>query len=212
MTDTKKPARTRKTTGAFSDEERAAMKDRAQEVKAAKRGAGKEDGESELLAKIAEMNDSDRAVAERLHELIMSNAAELKPKTWYGMPAYAKDGNVVCFFQPAQKFKSRYATLGFSDKANLDDGSMWPASYALTKLTVADEKKIVALVRKAVSLRRCQNGRKYRKPGVAVSYPCRTTCDSTASCRCGMICFQLGTAADPLTAGRQRRSHMDVST
>jgi uncharacterized protein YdhG (YjbR/CyaY superfamily) len=152
MTDTKKPARTRKTTGAFSDEERAAMKDRAQEVKATKRGAAKADGESELLAKIAEMNDSDRAVAERLHELIMSNAADLTPKTWYGMPAYAKGGDVVCFFQPAQKFKSRYATLGFSDKANLDEGSMWPASYALTKLTAADEKKIVALVRKAVSL------------------------------------------------------------
>jgi hypothetical protein len=153
MTDTRKFARTRKTAGAFSDEERAAMKERAQEVKAAKRapGAGKADGESEVLAKIAEMPESDRVIGERLHKLIMATAPDLTPRTWYGMPAYAKDGSVVCFFQSAQKFKSRYATLGFSDKANLDEGAFWPTAYALTKLTAADEKKIGALVKKAVS-------------------------------------------------------------
>jgi hypothetical protein len=153
MTDTRKSARTRKTAGAFSDEERAAMKERAQEVKAAKRtpGAGKADGESEVLAKIAEMPESDRVIGERLHKLIMATAPDLTPRTWYGMPAYAKDGSVVCFFQSAQKFKSRYATLGFSDKANLDQGAFWPTAYALTKLTAADEKKIGALVKKAVS-------------------------------------------------------------
>jgi uncharacterized protein YdhG (YjbR/CyaY superfamily) len=153
MTDTRKSARTRKTAGAFSDEERAAMKERAQEVKAAKRtpGAGKADGESEVLAKIAEMPESDRVIGEQLHKLIMATAPDLTPRTWYGMPAYAKDGSVVCFFQSAQKFKSRYATLGFSDKANLDQGAFWPTAYALTKLTAADEKKIGALVKKAVS-------------------------------------------------------------
>src|SRR5690242_3373861 len=128
----------------FTAEERAAMKERAQELK-------KESGEAEVLAKIAEMNDTDRPMAERLHEIITSTAPELAPRTWYGMPAYAKDGNVVCFFQPAQKFKTRYATLGFSDKANLDEGTMWPNAYALTELTAGDEARIAALVKKAVS-------------------------------------------------------------
>ena len=117
----------------FTDEERAAMKDRAQELKAARRPsrAGQADGESEVLAKIAEMQEPDRVLAERLHAIVKANAPDLSPRTWYGMPAYAKDGNVVCFFQPAQKFKTRYATLGFSDKAHLDDGNMWPTTYAL---------------------------------------------------------------------------------
>jgi uncharacterized protein YdhG (YjbR/CyaY superfamily) len=128
----------------FTAEERAAMKERAQELK-------KEGGEAEVLAKIAEMQDADRAMAERLHEIITSTAPELAPRTWYGMPAYAKDGNVVCFFQNAGKFKARYGTLGFSDKANLDEGAMWPTSYALTKLTAKDEKRIAALVKAAVS-------------------------------------------------------------
>jgi uncharacterized protein YdhG (YjbR/CyaY superfamily) len=128
----------------FTAEEKLAMKERAQELKA-------EASESDLLAKIAEMKGSDRAMAKRLHALIKDNAPDLSPRTWYGMPAYAKDGKVVCFFQSAQKFKSRYATFGFSDKANLDKGEMWPTSFALRKLTAADEKKIVALVKKAVS-------------------------------------------------------------
>ena len=132
----------------FSDEERAAMKERAQELKAAARKA---DGESAVLAKIAEMPASDRAMAKRLHAIIKASAPTLSPKTWYGMPAYAKDGKVVCFFQSAQKFKSRYATLGFSDKANLDEGAMWPTDFALKELTAAEEKKIAALVKKAVS-------------------------------------------------------------
>jgi hypothetical protein len=132
----------------FTAEERAAMKERAKERKAA---AQKADGESDVLEKIAEMSDTDKDMAERLHDLIKNAAPDLAPKTWYGMPAYAKDGDVVCFFQPADKFKSRYATLGFSDQANLDDGSMWPSSYALTKLTKADEKTIRALVKQAVS-------------------------------------------------------------
>jgi uncharacterized protein YdhG (YjbR/CyaY superfamily) len=151
MTDTRKPARTRKTAGAFSDEERAAMKERAQEVKAAKRapGAGKADGESEVLAKIAEMPESDRVIGERLHKLIMATAPDLTPRTWYGMPAYSKDGNVLCFFRSAQKFNTRYATFGFSDKANLDDGDMWPTDFALKEMTAAAEKKITALVKKA---------------------------------------------------------------
>ena len=132
----------------FTADERAAMKERAQELKAE---AAKADGESALLAKIAEMKGSDRAIAKRIHAIVKSAAPELSPKTWYGMPAYAnKDGKIVCFFQSAQKFKSRYATLGFNDQANLDDGVMWPTSFAVKKLTDAEEKKIVALVKKAV--------------------------------------------------------------
>jgi uncharacterized protein YdhG (YjbR/CyaY superfamily) len=137
----------------FTAEERAAMKDYAEELKtAARRGprATKAEGESDVLAKIAEMQEPDRGMAERLHALILASAPDLAPRTWYGMPAYAKDGNVLCFFQPAQKFKARYATLGFSDKANLDDGTMWPTTYALTELTAADEERIGALVKKAV--------------------------------------------------------------
>ena len=132
----------------FTDEERAAMKERAQELKAE---AAKADGESAVLAKIAEMQGSDRAMAKRLHAIIKASAPALSPKTWYGMPAYAKDGKVVCFFQSARKFKSRYATLGFSDEANLDKGAMWPTSFALKELTAADEAKIGALVKRAVS-------------------------------------------------------------
>jgi uncharacterized protein YdhG (YjbR/CyaY superfamily) len=132
----------------FTAEERAAMKERAQELKAEARKA---DGESDVLAKIAEMQGSDRAIAERLHAIVKASAPGLSPKTWYGMPAYAKDGKVVCFFQSAQKFKSRYATLGFSDQANLDDGAMWPTAFALKELTAAEEARIVALVEKAVS-------------------------------------------------------------
>jgi uncharacterized protein YdhG (YjbR/CyaY superfamily) len=138
----------------FTGEERAAMKERAQELKAEARGgarAGKADGESDVLAKIAEMQGPDRAMAERLHFLIKASAPTLSPKTWYGMPAYAKDGKVVCFFQSAQKFKSRYATFGFNDKANLDEGAMWPTSFALKELTDAEEAKIRALVKKAAS-------------------------------------------------------------
>ncbi|HEX6585256.1 MAG TPA: DUF1801 domain-containing protein [Solirubrobacterales bacterium] len=138
----------------FTDEERAAMKERAQELKAeARRGAraDKADGESAVLAKIAEMQGSDRAMAKRLHAIVKASAPDLSPRTWYGMPAYAKDGKVVCFFQSAQKFKSRYATLGFSDEANLDEGAMWPTSFALKELTAAEEARIGALVKKAVS-------------------------------------------------------------
>ena len=138
----------------FTDEERAAAKERARELKAeARRGtrADKAGGESDVLAKIAEMPEPDRAMAERLHALIKASAPDLSPRTWYGMPAYAKDGDVVCFFQPAQKFKARYATFGFSDKANLDEGAMWPTSFALKRLTAAEEKEISALVKKAVS-------------------------------------------------------------
>jgi uncharacterized protein YdhG (YjbR/CyaY superfamily) len=145
---------TGKASKGFTDEERAAMRERAKEVKAAaRRGprAGKADGESDVLAKIAEMPETDRAIAERIHALIKASTPALTPRTWYGMPAYAKDGNVVCFFQSAQKFKSRYATLGFSDKANLDEGAMWPTSFALKRLTAAEEKRIGALVKKAVS-------------------------------------------------------------
>jgi uncharacterized protein YdhG (YjbR/CyaY superfamily) len=133
----------------FTDEERAAMRERSQEVKAAGR-RGKEDGESEVLAKISEMPDADRAMAERLHAIITTSAPVLAPRTWYGMPAYAKDGKVVCFFQSAQKFKSRYATLGFSDSAHLDDGDMWPTGFALRNLTPAQEARIAELVKKAV--------------------------------------------------------------
>ena len=132
----------------FTAEERAAMKERAKEQKAEARKA---DGERDVLAKIAEMQASDRAMAERLHEIIKANAPDLLPKTWYGMPAYARDGKVVCFFQSAEKFNSRYATFSFNDEANLDDGTMWPTAFALKKLTADDEKKIGALVKKAVS-------------------------------------------------------------
>ena len=140
----------------FTNEERAAMKERVQELKAeARRGprAKKDeaDGESDVLAKIAAMREPDRAMAMRLHAIVKASAPALSPKTWYGMPAYAKDGKVVCFFQSAQKFKTRYATFGFSDKANLDEGAMWPTAFALTKLTAADEARIGALVKKAVS-------------------------------------------------------------
>ena len=159
----RKPAKTRaqksakstagKASKGFTDEERAAMKERVQEQKAAaRRGsrAGKADGESDVLAKIAEMPEPDRAMAERIHALIKASAPALSPRTWYGMPAYAKDGNVVCFFQSAQKFKSRYATFGFSDKANLDEGIMWPTSFALKELTPAEEARIGELVKRAV--------------------------------------------------------------
>jgi uncharacterized protein YdhG (YjbR/CyaY superfamily) len=138
----------------FTDQERIAMKERAQELKTeAHRGpsAKKADGEDDLLAKIAEMPEPDRAKAERLHAIVKAIAPALSPRTWYGMPAYAKDGNVVCFFQCAQKFKTRYATLGFSDKANLDEETMWPVAFALKELTPADEVRIAALVKKAVS-------------------------------------------------------------
>ena len=145
---------TGKASETFTDEERAAMKERAREQKAAaRRGSrgGKADGERDVLAKIAEMPEHDRAMAERLHALMKAAAPDLSPKTWYGMPAYAKDGDVVCFFQSAAKFKSRYSTLGFSDKANLDEGAMWPSSFALTELTAAEEQRIAALVKRAVS-------------------------------------------------------------
>jgi len=136
----------------FSEEERAAMKERARELKAEARAKkGKAEGESDVLAKIAEMAEPDRAMAERLHAIIKANAPALSPKTWYGMPAYAKDGKVVCFFQSAQKFGTRYATLGFSDAANLDEGAMWPTSFALKELTAAEEARIGELVKKAVS-------------------------------------------------------------
>jgi uncharacterized protein YdhG (YjbR/CyaY superfamily) len=134
----------------FTDEERAAMKERAQELRA-EGGRGKADGESDVLAKIAEMPEPDRAMAERLHAIIRASAPTLSPKTWYGMPAYAKDDKVVCFFRAAQKFKDRYATFGFNDKANLDEGHMWPTAFALKELTAAEEARIRALVKKAVS-------------------------------------------------------------
>jgi uncharacterized protein YdhG (YjbR/CyaY superfamily) len=152
MNDAQKPARgtaaAGRKPGRFTAEERAAMKERAKELKAA---AARADGESDVLAKIAEMQETDRIMAERLHAVIKAAAPALAPRTWYGMPAYAKDGDVVCFFQAAQKFKTRYATLGFSDQAHLDDGAMWPTSFALTELTAADGARISALVRKAVS-------------------------------------------------------------
>jgi uncharacterized protein YdhG (YjbR/CyaY superfamily) len=159
MKDTQKTAKrtaaTRKTAKVFTDEERDAIQERAREVKAeARRGMRADkaaDEEAALLAKIAEMPESDRVMAERLHALITASGPSLSPRTWYGMPAYAKDGKVVCFFQAADKFKSRYATLGFSDDAHLDEGTMWPTSFALTKLTAADEVRIGALVKKAVS-------------------------------------------------------------
>jgi len=158
MKDTPKPAEGsaagKRTSAGFTAEERDAMKEHAQELKtAARRGsrAAKADGESDVLAKIAEMPEPDRALGERVHAIITASAPALSPRTWYGMPAYAKDGKIVCFFQPAQKFKSRYATLGFNDAANLDDGVMWPIAFALTELTAATEAKIGALVKQAVS-------------------------------------------------------------
>ena len=150
----KRTTATNKTSQGFTDEERAAIKVRARVLKAeARRGprAGKADGESDVLAKIAEMPEPDRAMAKRLHAIVKASAPALSPKTWYGMPAYAKDGKVVCFFQSAHRFKSRYATFGFNDAANLDEGAMWPTSFALTELTAADEARISALVKKAVS-------------------------------------------------------------
>ena len=158
MKDTRKSAKSTTATGktfeGFTDEERGAMKERAQELKAAaRRGprADKADGESAVLAKIAEMPEPDRAMGVRLHAVIKASAPALSPRLWYGMPAYAKDGKVVCFFQSAQKFKTRYATFGFNDAANLDEGAMWPVAFALTELTAADEARIGALVKKAVS-------------------------------------------------------------
>ncbi len=146
-------AETTKSSQGFTDEERAAMKERAKEVKAeTRRGASaKADGESDVLAKIAEMPEPDRTMAERIHAIVKASAPELAPKTWYGMPAYAKNGKVVCFFQNAAKFGARYATLGFSDQANLDDGALWPTSYALNELTEAAEARIAALVKQAAS-------------------------------------------------------------
>ena len=148
MDDTQKSAKrtTGKASKGFTDEERSAMRERARELK-----GGEADGESDVLAKIAEMPEPDRAMSKRLHAIIKAGAPALSPRLWYGMPAYAKDGNVVCFFQSAQKFKTRYATFGFSDKANLDQGAMWPTAFALTELTAADEATITALVKKAVS-------------------------------------------------------------
>ncbi len=152
MKDTQKSAKRTSATVSkfkgFTVEERGAMKERVKELKAA---ADKADGESDVLAKIAEMAKPDRAMAERLHAIIKASAPALSPRTWYGMPAYAQDGNVICFFQPAEKFKTRYSTLGFSDKAHLDEGNMWPNAFALTQLTAADEARIGALVQKAVS-------------------------------------------------------------
>ncbi len=157
MNDTKKPAKKaagRDTTSkAWTDEEKSAMRERAKELKVEeRRGKDRAAGERDLLAKIADMPQSDRVMAERIHKVISDSAPGLAPKTWYGMPAYANaDGKIVCFFQPADKFKARYATFGFNDDANLDEGSMWPTSWALTTLTAADEKKIGELVKKAVS-------------------------------------------------------------
>jgi uncharacterized protein YdhG (YjbR/CyaY superfamily) len=152
MSDTRKSAKsstsTGKTSKRFSDEERAAMKERAKELKAEE---GKADGERAVLEKLAEMPQPDRAMGERLHAIVTASAPDLTPRTWYGMPAYAKDGKVVCFFTPASKFKERYATFGFNATANLDEGTMWPTAFALTELTADDEARIGALVKKAVS-------------------------------------------------------------
>src|SRR5690349_2709144 len=153
MKQGKSAAPAKKPTG-FTEEERAAMMERAQEMKTEARRGSRTDranGEADVLAKIAELPPPDRAMAERLHAIVKAHAPSLAPKTWYGMPAYAKDGNVVCFFQSAQKFKTRYATLGFSDKANLDEGHMWPTAFALKELTGSEEAKICALVKRAVS-------------------------------------------------------------
>ena len=149
MSSRKQPAKTSTAAGkmstGFTDQERAAMKERAKELK-----AGKANGESDVLAKIAEMPEPDRTMAARLHGLVTASAPGLSPRTWYGMPAYARNGDVVCFFQSAQKFKARYSTFGFSDKANLDDGAMWPTSFALKELSASEEARIGALVKKAV--------------------------------------------------------------
>jgi uncharacterized protein YdhG (YjbR/CyaY superfamily) len=147
---TKRAAATNKRSKGFTAEERAAMKERTRELKAGA-PAAKADGEADVLAKIGEMQESDRVMAERLHAIIKETAPDLSPRTWYGMPAYARDGKVVCFFKPAEKFKARYATLGFSDRANLDDGMMWPTEFALTGLTVGEETAIRALVQRATS-------------------------------------------------------------
>jgi len=144
-------AATDKKSSGFTDEELAAMKERAKEQKAEARAKkDRADGESDVLAKIAEMSEPDRTMAERLHALIKASAPDLAPKTWYGMPAYAKDGKIVCFFQSAAKFNTRYATLGFSDTANLDEGALWPVAFALKALTATEEARISALVKKAV--------------------------------------------------------------
>ena len=156
MTDTKEAAQRsagRQTPAeGWTDEEKAAMKEHARELKvAAKRGADREAGEADVKAKIADMPKSDREMAERIHAVVKASAPDLMPRTWYGMPAYARDGKIVCFFQAADKFKARYATFGFNDDANLDEGSMWPTSWALTKLTADDQAKIGELVKKAVT-------------------------------------------------------------
>jgi len=149
---TESTAATKRKSQGFTDEERAAMNERARELKAeARTKKDRAAGEGDVLAKIAEMSEPDRAMARRLHEIIAKSAPALSPKTWYGMPAYARDGKVVCFFQSAKKFNTRYATLGFSDTANLDEGAMWPTAFALTKLTATEEAKIAALVRQAAS-------------------------------------------------------------
>jgi uncharacterized protein YdhG (YjbR/CyaY superfamily) len=149
MAATQKPAKkaAAKPSKGFTAEERAAMKERVKELKAT---GEREDGERDVLAKIAEMPDSDRIMGEQIHAIVKSTAPDLVPRTWYGMPAYAKDGTVLCYFRSAQKFKTRYATLGFSDRADLDEGNMWPTDFALKKLTKADEARIAALVKKAV--------------------------------------------------------------
>ena len=146
MTETKKSAKRTGEADAWTEDEKSAMRERARELK-----AGKADGERDILAKIAEMPPSDRSMAERIHAIVKASAPTLTSRTYYGMPAYAKDGKVICFFQPAAKFKARYATFGFNDDANLDEGSMWPTSWALKELTPADEAQIAALVKKAVS-------------------------------------------------------------
>jgi uncharacterized protein YdhG (YjbR/CyaY superfamily) len=150
MAETKTARRNGTRSDGFTAEERAAMKERSRELNAAGRGK-KEDGESDVLTKIAEMHGTDRAMAERLHALIKANTPGLSPRTWYGMPAYAKDDKVLCYFKPAEKFKTRYATLGFSDKANLDEGGMWPVEFALRSWTATEEKRISELVRRAIS-------------------------------------------------------------
>ena len=152
MSDKKATQKSGTSAKGFSAEERAAMKERARELKAEGRAnRSRAEGESDVLAKIAEMPGPDRAIAKRIHAIVKESAPDLSPKTWYGMPAYARDGKVVCFFQSAQKFDSRYATFGFSDEAKIDEGAMWPTSFALKKLTAADEARIGALVKKAVS-------------------------------------------------------------
>jgi len=151
---TERRSATRKSGGGFTDEERSALQERARELKTSARRAARPDSadvEREVLAKIAELPDADRARGERIHALIRAHAPQLTPRLWYGMPAYARDGTVICFFQSAQKFKTRYATLGFSDKAHLDDGNLWPTAYALTSLTSADEARIAELIKRAVS-------------------------------------------------------------